>query len=223
MIDYKEQMNDPRWVERSREVMKSDNFTCQLCGKSHTKLNVHHIRYIKGKDYWDYPDELLMTVCETCHAKIHGKYDKSMNFPLLKKEDFNANIKRPYYRAIIGNYKNLTPNEKILYSFLVSKSILQIDSIKQGNKIPKDNLLRYLKINNNRINLAEFTYKQLSKELNMSFQSAMNGIKTLNDSGFIIKSKIFAPPELVEKGYFEIPEISNLKGLSLIFLFFFKR
>nr|DAY73205.1 MAG TPA: NinG recombination protein [Caudoviricetes sp.] len=105
MIDYKEQMNDPRWVERSREIMKRDDFTCQLCGKSHTKLNVHHIRYIKGKDYWDYPDELLMTVCENCHQKIHGKYKAN-----LTNKSVNKFV--VYYDVLRD--KRLTPNSKIV-------------------------------------------------------------------------------------------------------------
>lgn len=112
MIDYKEQMNDPRWVERSREIMKRDNFTCQLCGKSHTKLNVHHIKYIKGKDYWDYPDELLMTVCEVCHQKIHGKY-KSKELEPIKM--------RVIYFDILTD-KNLTPNSKIVLSDFIYAS-----------------------------------------------------------------------------------------------------
>lgn len=133
-------------------------------------------------------------------------------------------MKKIFYRALIGEMGNLTPNEAIMYSFLVSKSIscLGSDIFDSNGKLNVYDLQEYLKDNNVRVNLAEFTYKQLSKELNISFQSAMNGIKTLNDSGFIIKNKIFAPPELVEKGYFEIPEIPNLKGLSLIFYSFLK-
>lgn len=115
MIDYKEQMNDPRWVERSREIMKRDNFTCQLCGKNHVRLNVHHIRYIKGKDYWDYPDELLMTVCETCHAKIHGKFNSADIIP----------VKRNVIYFDILEDKKLTANAKIVLSDLIYLSALE--------------------------------------------------------------------------------------------------
>lgn len=117
MINYKEQVNDPRWVEKSREIMKRDNFTCQLCGKSHTKLNVHHIRYIKGKDYWDYPDELLMTVCEVCHQKIHGKY--------LNKRKIKHTV---FYNCLFNDKRVKKTNDKIILSYICYKSVEGNDS-----------------------------------------------------------------------------------------------
>lgn len=111
MINYKEQLKDPRWAKRSREIMERDNFTCQLCGKKHTRLNVHHIRYIKELDYWDYPDELLMTVCEKCHAKIHGKQINTKSLP-------KRNI--VMYFDIVS--EDLTPNAKIVLADFIFTS-----------------------------------------------------------------------------------------------------
>lgn len=111
MIDYKEQQKDPRWAARSREIMERDNFTCQLCGKKHVKLNVHHIKYNKNLNYWEYPDELLLTVCEVCHAKIHGKYNKIKAKPTDKLVIYFDVLK----------IKELTPNCRIILSDLISK------------------------------------------------------------------------------------------------------
>lgn len=110
MIDYKKQVTDPRWVQRSREIMRKDNFTCQLCGRKSTRLNVHHIRYISGKDYWDYPDNLLMTVCEVCHSKIHGKYVEKIH---------NTHKGKIMFLEVLRN-KDLTPNAKIILSDIIS-------------------------------------------------------------------------------------------------------
>lgn len=30
---------------------------------------VHHRDYLKDKEPWDYPDELLVTLCESCHQE----------------------------------------------------------------------------------------------------------------------------------------------------------
>lgn len=111
MIDYKEQQKDQRWAARSREIMERDNFTCQLCGKKNLKLNVHHIKYNKNLNYWEYPDELLLTVCEVCHAKIHGKYTK---------RNVKPTNKLVIYLDIL-RLKDLTPNCKIILSDLISK------------------------------------------------------------------------------------------------------
>lgn len=29
---------------------------------------MHHLGYISGADPWQYPDDLLITLCETCHS-----------------------------------------------------------------------------------------------------------------------------------------------------------
>lgn len=115
MIDYKEQLKDPRWAQRRREIMERDNFTCQLCGKSNVKLNVHHIRYIKGMNYWEYPGNLLMTVCEVCHSKIHGKFLKQTKSRHKTTVFYNCFFK--------GNNGLKETNDKIILSYLCYKSI----------------------------------------------------------------------------------------------------
>lgn len=188
MIDYKEQMNDPRWVERSREIMKRDNFTCQLCGKSHTKLNVHHIRYIKGKDYWDYPDELLMTVCETCHQKIHGKY--KANNPTKSK-----NRKSVFYNMFLSDDFVKGINNKILLSYLCYKSIEGDDSfVFRPTKIAKEL--------NMSVNTISKSIKYLIGIDLVSINDGIVNIKTLDD---IRKSK-----------YFELMVDTKLKGEKLV-------
>jgi len=47
--------------------MERDGFICQSCGDETNTLNVHHKYYIKDKKPWEYPDNLLITLCEICH------------------------------------------------------------------------------------------------------------------------------------------------------------
>lgn len=85
-------------INLASKVVKRDNYTCQLCGKTHTKLHVHHIRPFKEivfeivdehpeLDIQDNKQELydiithderfldtenLITFCKDCHLfKIH--------------------------------------------------------------------------------------------------------------------------------------------------------
>lgn len=67
MSRYGEQLKDPRWQRKRLDIMNRDKFTCQLCGKKSDTLNVHHLWY--GKTPWDVPNNLLITLCETCHVK----------------------------------------------------------------------------------------------------------------------------------------------------------
>lgn len=70
-MDFKEQIKSPKWQKKRLEILNRDNFTCQSCGNTNETLHVHHIKYIKDKMYWDYPDSLLITLCEECHDTEH--------------------------------------------------------------------------------------------------------------------------------------------------------
>lgn len=55
------------------EIMKRDNFTCQLCNKKNQlRIVIHHINYNK-KD--NHPLNLI-TLCNSCHSKTNSKRKK---------------------------------------------------------------------------------------------------------------------------------------------------
>lgn len=87
---YYEQLRDPRWQKRRLEIMQRDEFTCRMCMDTKTTLNVHHKHYHKGRSPWDYGDEELVTLCESCHEGID-------DFEKARKEIFaKLNMDGPY-------------------------------------------------------------------------------------------------------------------------------
>lgn len=211
MIDYKEQMNDPRWVERSREIMKRDNFTCQLCGKSHTKLNVHHIRYIKGKDYWDYPDELLMTVCETCHQKIHGKYD----YMAVNKKSSTNKSKKVIFRNLFMSDKlyKLSYNEQVVLSALIWDSMKQqeVDFYEIWvDKKSNDFIEKFIKSDLVILNSELRKSKWIEGECSLPHVSVSVALKTLKNKGIIeidkdkFNLKISVDKSIFDGGYIDL-------------------
>lgn len=68
---YSEKLRDPRWQRKRLEIMERDRFKCRLCGDESSTLNVHHLKYRKGRDPWDYNENYLVTTCETCHERMH--------------------------------------------------------------------------------------------------------------------------------------------------------
>lgn len=70
-MNYKEKLKDPRWIRRRREIMERDNHRCMICGEDSLLLNVHHLRYRKGAEPWEYDDCELVTLCEDCHKMVH--------------------------------------------------------------------------------------------------------------------------------------------------------
>lgn len=78
-MKYSEKLRDPRWQKKRLEIMERDEFTCQGCGDAKSTLNVHHLRYIKNKEVWDYDNLILVTLCEPCHNINHEFYDEEFN------------------------------------------------------------------------------------------------------------------------------------------------
>lgn len=50
------------------EILQRDNWMCQACVDTESTLHVHHIKYT-SKLPWETPDNLLITLCESCHQK----------------------------------------------------------------------------------------------------------------------------------------------------------
>ncbi len=78
-ITYSDLLNSPQWRSKRAHIIKRDNNRCVDCGTME-RLRVHHKYYSKNKAPWEYPDDSLITVCDTCHEKIHTRqcYKKYM-------------------------------------------------------------------------------------------------------------------------------------------------
>lgn len=72
-LTYAEKLRDVRWKRKRDDLLRRANYTCRECGKPLTAgtmdLQVHHVVYISCLDPWDYPDELLLVVCDWHHQE----------------------------------------------------------------------------------------------------------------------------------------------------------
>jgi len=59
-------------------------------------LNIHHKYYIDGNSPWEYDDNALITLCESCHKKVHQSAQTPVYRKIISKEN------------IIG-YKSICP------------------------------------------------------------------------------------------------------------------
>jgi 5-methylcytosine-specific restriction endonuclease McrA len=69
---YSELLKDPRWQKRRLEIMQRDDFECKHCGNNINTLNVHHKYYIHNRAPWEYSDDVLITLCESCHIEFEA-------------------------------------------------------------------------------------------------------------------------------------------------------
>lgn len=77
--DYQVKLQQVEWLLKRKAILQRDNYHCQCCG-SQLGLQVHHRQYHKFrvsgifKNPWNYPDQLLITLCRDCHQKGHAIY-----------------------------------------------------------------------------------------------------------------------------------------------------
>lgn len=76
MSAYTEKFKDPRWQKKRLEILSNYGFSCADCGEKSQTLHVHHKKYIKGRDPWEYEDEDCVVLCEDCHKKLHASKDR---------------------------------------------------------------------------------------------------------------------------------------------------
>jgi len=78
-MTYAEQLDHPLWKMRKNRVLAANNCCCQHCGRQDAQMQVHHVHYKKGRMAWEYPEEMLMCLCEWCHKRWHEEHGKAQN------------------------------------------------------------------------------------------------------------------------------------------------
>lgn len=71
MNDYSELLKHPKWQKKRLEILTRDSYQCQCCFDRETTLVVHHKRYDRNKNPWEYDNSDLITLCEDCHKILH--------------------------------------------------------------------------------------------------------------------------------------------------------
>ncbi len=108
-MTYSEKLKNPLWQRKRLEVLNRDNFTCQICKSTDKNLQVHHRHYLTAREPWDYPNELLVTLCYECHKKEE-------ELELTAKEAINALHTWGYFNFQIVKELNKLIESKISVS-----------------------------------------------------------------------------------------------------------
>jgi hypothetical protein len=93
--EFFEKYKDPRWQKKRLEILERDGFSCIKCGNKKNTLHIHHLYYNNTKDGkwlspWEYPNEVLITLCEICHEeeKDSRQEHEQLLLYMLKKAGF---------------------------------------------------------------------------------------------------------------------------------------
>lgn len=75
-MTWDEQLLTIEWDKKRTEILIRDNFTCQIPGcLRKASLHVHHRLYL-GIKAWEYPNDLLVTLCDSHHKQYHDNVEE---------------------------------------------------------------------------------------------------------------------------------------------------
>lgn len=72
-MTWPEQLLTVEWNTKRTEILIRDHFKCQYpgCNVRFFGLEVHHIEYFHGTLAWEYPNDMLKTLCHLHHSDHH--------------------------------------------------------------------------------------------------------------------------------------------------------
>lgn len=128
----------------------------------------------------------------------------------------------PFYKELLYD-NSLTPNERIVYSYLIYKSITYIDSAFSSDGSELDiNVINDTLESERYIAMHKISYRKLADELCMSPRSVIDILHDFKFYGIIDGDDIHVPVEIVNGGYFPICFRDGLNGKLLIFYSYIK-
>lgn len=132
-------------------------------------------------------------------------------------------MKVVFYKTLLTRAKDLTPTERIIYSFLVSKSITLLDCMfdTDGDCLNIDDLYDCVS-ETHWIDLYSISIRKLATVLNITQPTVINGIRKLKELNYIDDNMIYVNKELLINGYFELHRCDILTGQVLIFYSYIK-
>lgn len=66
---YAQKLTHPEWQKRRLRIMERAGFRCEWCGVQDRTLHIHHGYYQRNFEPWEYLDEVMHCLCETCHRE----------------------------------------------------------------------------------------------------------------------------------------------------------
>lgn len=107
---YWQLLKDPRWQKLRLKKLESAEWTCQGCYATENTLAVHHKRYVKGRNPWEYEDHELVVLCENCHSAEHEA--KELRSELIARLRQDGPASAAEFFAVGAGYVGEQTNDK---------------------------------------------------------------------------------------------------------------
>lgn len=70
---YSDKLKSPKWQKKRLDILNLRGFKCEVCGDEENQIQVHHRFYLKGREPWQYDNDVFQVLCEKCHENSHKK------------------------------------------------------------------------------------------------------------------------------------------------------
>lgn len=201
-------------------VLYRDYYTCQHCkGKSKDKrLEVHHIIYRSNNG--SNTQENLITLCKTCHDKLHTN-EIELNLKGIKKKYKDATFMNIMKNTLLLKLSKLYSNIEITYGYITKQKRYEYN-------LPKEHRIDALCISGNLKAKQSKVYYCMKKVRcqNRQIHKAnilKGGVKKLNQAKYnVLGFRLFDKVKYEDKEYFVFGrrnsgyfDIRNLEGIKV--------
>lgn len=122
-----------------------------------------------------------------------------------------------YYKYLFHNMRELSPNEGLVYSTLLSHSLMESENFLLDGTFSNDRAKLFAEDNGGYIDYQPLSTRQIMNRTDFSFPTVKKIVENLKDKHIIGKDFILCPPELLDGGYLKVPKGTKLKGQQLLF------
>jgi len=91
ILEIFKQYKTAQWQQKRFEILQRDNFSCRCCGGDYN-LQIHHLYYQPKLKVWEYDNEALVTVCESCHQSLTFELPKLAGIIAFKILSSNIDV-----------------------------------------------------------------------------------------------------------------------------------
>ncbi len=112
-MEYAELLKHPFWQRKRLEILQRDDFKCRHCNDRLSTLHIHHLFYNMGCLPWEYPDEVLITLCDLCHLKeeffkwVNAFGVRGLVYQGFIRQDVE-DVKELVFRKVLANHNRET-------------------------------------------------------------------------------------------------------------------
>jgi len=122
-MTYLDKLKDPRWQKKRLEILEAAGWACEDCGSNGRTLHVHHKRYRKHADPWEYDRKELLALCEQCHKDV-----------TLLLDDINKLLSEMSIAKLVSAYNQVKQGENRV-TFYCRQDKVSNDDLTMFNKV----------------------------------------------------------------------------------------